>query len=118
VDFVADENVPRQVIAALEGADHRVFSISRLSPRASDDAVLERSSAMGAVLITIDKDFGDLVFRQRRVAGGVLLPRLTGLTTRAKADAVLAAVREHGEALVGAFTVVAPGRIRIRHPPV
>jgi hypothetical protein len=40
------------------------------------------------LLATADKDFGELVFRQRRVHAGVVLVRLAGLPTAAKADTV------------------------------
>lgn len=66
------------------------------------------------ILVTAGKDFGDLVFRLRQVAFGVLLVRLTGLSSASKADAVSESVREHGREMAGTFTVVSPGLVRIR----
>lgn len=63
-----------------------------------------------------DKDFGELVFRLRQVAFGVLLVRLPGLSSAGKADAVSELVREHGHEMERAFTVVSPGLVRIRPP--
>jgi hypothetical protein len=62
----------------------------------------------------MDKDFGELVFRQRRASSGVLLLRLAGVANAEKARITAIAVREHGGELLGAFTVVSPHQIRIR----
>lgn len=67
-----------------------------------------------ALLLTADKDFGELVFRQKRIHAGVVLIRLAGLSAEIKADAVSAAFREHSDGMSKAFTVNSPGFIRIR----
>jgi len=66
------------------------------------------------LLVTADKDFGELVFRQGRALPGVVLIRLAGLSASRKADIVASALAAHGQELPGAFTVVSPGAIRIR----
>ena len=73
-----------------------------------------RKNERGALLVTADKDFGELVFRQRLVHTGVLLLRLEGLTNPTKAELVAAAFRDRGHELLGAFSVLSPGQIRIR----
>jgi predicted nuclease of predicted toxin-antitoxin system len=77
-------------------------------------SVLLEGRNSASVLITADKDFGELVFRQRQASMGVLLIRLWGLGPDAKAATASSAVREHGRELAGAFTVLSPGNIRIR----
>jgi predicted nuclease of predicted toxin-antitoxin system len=79
-----------------------------------DEVVLRQSQSSASVLITADKDFGELVFRQRLASTGVLLIRLSGLGPVQKALIVSAAIREHGRKLFGAFAVLSPGNIRIR----
>jgi len=66
--------------------------------------------------VTVDKDFGELVFRLRRTTSGVLLLRLSGLSSNDKAAVVAAAARDHAHEMLGAFTVISPGAIRIRPP--
>jgi hypothetical protein len=66
------------------------------------------------LLLTCDKDFGELVFRQRLVNAGVVLARLEGLVAASKADIVSEAVKNHYAEMVGAFTVISPGLLRIR----
>jgi hypothetical protein len=72
------------------------------------------SRIAASVLITADKDFGELIFRQRRALTGVLLIRLWGLGPDVKAAVVSRSIREHGQELAGAFAVLSPGNIRIR----
>ena len=67
-------------------------------------------------MITADKDFGELVFRQRQASTGVMLIRLSGLSPGQKALTVSLAIREHGPELPGAFAVLSPGNMRIRRP--
>ncbi len=64
--------------------------------------------------LTEDKDFGELAFRQRLVHHGVVLIRLSGLSNLTKAAIVAEALRDRGEELVNAFSVISPGLIRIR----
>lgn len=66
------------------------------------------------VLLTADKDFGELVFRQGRLTSGILLVRLAGLTPARKAEVVASAVNQHRPELPGAFAVLTPGSFRIR----
>jgi len=64
--------------------------------------------------VTADKDFGELVFRQHRVHGGVVLIRLFGVPADLKADMLVQALKERSAEIPGSFTVVSPGLVRIR----
>jgi hypothetical protein len=65
--------------------------------------------------MTTDKDFGELVFRDKRLTeGGVILLRLAGLSAERKAEIVSDACREQGAEFPNHFSVVSPGKIRIR----
>ncbi len=112
--FVADECVDGAIVARLRADEHEVAYVAEFGPGSGDEGVLETANDTGALLLTADKDFGDLVFRLGRVAGGVILVRLAGLPEREKADVVAALVARHGEKLRGVFTVVTPGGTSIR----
>jgi hypothetical protein len=77
--------------------------------------VLTQANLQQAVLLTSDKDFGDLVFRQDLVSNGILLIRIAGLAQGRKAAIAAKAIGEHGDAMPGAFTVLTPTTIRIQH---
>ena len=85
-----------------------------MSPGITDQAVLLESRVSARVLITADKDFGELVFRQRQATVGVFLLRLSGLTPAMKVALVSAAVREHASGFTGAFVVLSRRSLRIR----
>ena len=112
--LLCDEGVERQVVERLREGGHDVSYMAEDEPSAGDDYVLERAAAESAVLVTTDKDFGELVFRQKRASSGVLLLRLAGLANQKKAAIVAGVLRDHGQELQGAFSVVTPNRVRIR----
>ncbi len=116
MNLVADESVDRQVVLRLRQEGHDTVYVAELSPSITDDAVLQEANRRGALLVTADKDFGELVYRQGRVHAGVVLLRLAGLPLAAKAETVAQVFRERGPELPGAFSVISPGAVRIRRP--
>jgi predicted nuclease of predicted toxin-antitoxin system len=66
VRCLADENVPRPLVSGLIAAGHDVTRVLAEDPERDDDQVLARARREGRVLLTFDRDFGDLVFRGRR----------------------------------------------------
>ena len=112
--LLADENIDQSIVTKLRLDGHEVLAVAELEPSLSDDRVLTLSGDRQRLLLTADKDFGDLVFRQQLVSAGVILIRLEGFSTHAKAAIVSAALREHETKLMNAFTVISPGMVRIR----
>ena len=113
--FVADESVDFQIVSRLREDGHEVIYIAETQSGVSDNTVLYQANVQQAVLLTSDKDFGDLVFRQHLVSSGILLLRIAGLPQERKAAIVAQAISKHGAAMPGAFTVLTPTAIRIRH---
>src|SRR5205809_5572040 len=77
--FLANENTPREAVLAARGAGFDVTWMVELQPGASDEIVLALAQRDDRVLITFDKDFGELVFRHGKAGSrGVILlrPRL------------------------------------------
>lgn len=112
--IVADESVDRQIVRGLRAQGHEVLFIAELDPGTDDDSVLLRSRESSAILITADKDFGDLVFRQHLLHTGVLLIRLAGLTPEEKAERVAAIFESHGLLFSGCFAVLSKNTLRLR----
>jgi predicted nuclease of predicted toxin-antitoxin system len=85
-----------------------------MKPGITDDLVLESANQRMALLVTADKDFGELMFREGRLSsGGVVLIRLAGLSSERKAEIVSSAFGEHKADFARCFSVISPGRIRI-----
>jgi predicted nuclease of predicted toxin-antitoxin system len=117
VTLLRDEGVDRPIVEHLRRAGFEVLYVAEMEPGIPDEGVLERAHQANALLITADKDFGELVFRQRRLSRGVVLLRLAGLDEEAKSAAVLSVLAAHESELIGAFSVITPKRVRIRPGP-
>ncbi|MCU0589183.1 MAG: DUF5615 family PIN-like protein [Syntrophobacteraceae bacterium] len=85
---MADENVDRQIVERLRQDGHEVWYVAEMDPGVSDQEVLTFANNEQAVLLTADKDFGELVYRQELVNPGVILLRLAGLSPDVKAELV------------------------------
>ena len=62
--LLADENMPHDVVAALRRAGHDVTWIREQAPGSSDQHVLETAQAEQRIVLTFDKDFGELAFHR------------------------------------------------------
>lgn len=112
--FLADECVDKQIVDRLRHDGHTVLCVAEMEPGISDQEVLNLVNQEDAILLAADKDFGELVFRQDRVTPGIILIRLAGLSATAKAEIITAAIEDHLAELLRSFTVIMPGRVRIR----
>jgi predicted nuclease of predicted toxin-antitoxin system len=112
--LLADENLDLSVVARLREAGHQVLAVAEMDPGIPDDVVLDRANAEAAILITEDKDFGELAFRQSLIHQGVILVRLAGLPGTTKAATLIHLLEAHQLELPESFTVVSPGLVRIR----
>jgi predicted nuclease of predicted toxin-antitoxin system len=112
--LLADENVSRLVVARLRNAGFDVMSIAETRSGASDYDILAAASSKGRVLITEDRDFGEMVVRKRLRVHGVVLMELDRLSNAAEADRVATVVSSNAEKLAGNLIVIEPGRVRVR----
>jgi predicted nuclease of predicted toxin-antitoxin system len=81
--FLADESCDFAVVQALRSEGYNVVAIAEIAPGSDDEAVMELAAREGRLLLTEDKDFGQLVYARQQATGGVLLLRFPA-TSRAK----------------------------------
>ena len=112
--LVADEGVDKAIVDALRADGFDVEYIAESGAGSTDTEVLAVADGRKCPLVTCDKDFGELVFRQKLASAGVVLIRLEGMTADAKAKTVLRVFDDHFPDMAGAFTVISHGMIRIR----
>jgi predicted nuclease of predicted toxin-antitoxin system len=115
--FLLDENVSRLVAERLRAGGFDVVSISEAKPGAQDSDVIERAEREGRILITEDRDFGELVVRQRLRIQGIILLELDRLTNSAEAELVAETIAVHETKLSGNLVVIEPARVRVRPLP-
>jgi predicted nuclease of predicted toxin-antitoxin system len=114
MNWVADESVERPIVERLRREGHAVWYVAEMDPSITDNEVLRHANEQNAMLITADKDFGELVFQKGLSSNGVLLLRLAGLSNETKAQIVSRIVNQHGAELRLNFSVAAAGVLRIR----
>jgi predicted nuclease of predicted toxin-antitoxin system len=117
MNFLAGESCAGPVIRALRGAGHDLAAIAEVARGATDEQVLERALNEHRVLITKDRDFGELGYARGRLSTGVILVRFHGRTRLAKPATAVEAITKLGSRLMDALTVVEPGRVRISSRP-
>jgi len=103
VRWLADECVDAGLVAQLRAANHEVAYIAESHAGSLDRHVLALARDENRLLLTEDKDFGDLVFRSRMEAPGVILLRLGPQDRHLKWGRLETAIKQFGEALFGAI---------------
>jgi predicted nuclease of predicted toxin-antitoxin system len=97
--ILADESVEGEIVARLRSEGHDVAYVPETTAGIRDDEVLARANAEDRVLLTEDKDFGDLAFFYGSRSLGIVLLRAHGAGFEAKADLVVDALKTHEDEL-------------------
>ena len=111
--FLADESCDFAVVRALRAAGHDVIAVAEISPAAEDSSVADLAVRQRRILLTEDKDFGQLVFASMQATEGVIFIRFHASARSKLPGVIVDLVRDMGDELAGAFAVVQPGRVRI-----
>jgi predicted nuclease of predicted toxin-antitoxin system len=115
--LLANENFPLDAVEALRAEGHDVAWIREDAPGSSDEQVLARAQQEGRILVTFDKDFGELAFRSKLPAtGGVILFRITASSSRRIAQVAVQALAARTD-WAGHFSVIEDQRIRMTPLP-
>ena len=115
--FLLDENVPRSLARSLLERGHDALPIPKGLRGSADAKVLAHAARSGRILVTLDTDFGTLVFlSQRRLPPAVVLLGLPAAELVERDDAVIAAM-EAALIAKGGFVVIDRGGVRIRRMP-
>jgi predicted nuclease of predicted toxin-antitoxin system len=111
--FLADESCDFSIVRILRQNGFDVKSIAEEAPGLTDSDVIGIAKLENRILITEDKDFGELVYAHQRPHGGVIFIRYPSYAKKSIADAIDHLVKSKGETLIGCFVVVSPNKIRI-----
>ena len=115
--LLANENFPGDAVAALVAAGHEVIWVRKEAPGMKDPEVLAWAMREDRILLTFDKDFGELAWRSGLPATcGIILFRLPMPRPGVVAAALAARLAERAD-WAGNFAVIEPGRVRIRALP-
>jgi len=115
--ILADENFPRDAVTALRARGHDIVWVRSDAPGSSDPQVLARAQAEERILVTFDKDFGELAFRSGLPASsGIVLFRISVPSSLYVAQVAVAALESRTD-WAGHFAVIEDDRIRMTPLP-
>jgi predicted nuclease of predicted toxin-antitoxin system len=114
MNFLADENIEAEIVEVLRNSGYKVKYVLEMSPGVGDKEIISQANKNNSILITSDKDYGELVFRQHLVHNGVILIRLHGMPADKKSEIVLNFVKDYGSKIPNSFSVITKSNIRIR----
>lgn len=111
--ILLDACVSIQVVEKLKAAGYETDWVGNWGKDPGDEEILDRAFRDKKVLVTLDKDFGELAIVQNKAHCGIL--RLVGLTIRQQSLSCIDALQRYeGELTEGAILTLEPGRLRIR----
>jgi predicted nuclease of predicted toxin-antitoxin system len=110
--FLVDECTGSKVAQWLRVENYEVFSVFDEERGMTDDEVLAKALTENWILITNDKDFGEMVFRERRNHHGVIFLRLEDERAANKIEVLRRLLKNHSEKLPEEFVVVTETKIR------
>lgn len=112
--FVLDVGVGHKVSAFLAENGYDVISILNIDPAMPDTDILFIAERDQRMVVTMDKDFGELVYRSQQRHQGILLLRLEDATGDEKVLVMQEILEKYADAISGKFCVFQNGRLRIR----
>lgn len=115
--LLANENFPFDAVIALRKSGHDVAWIREDARGSNDEQVLARGQDEERILITFDKDFGELAFRSKLpAANGVILFRISAPSSQHVAQVAVQAIASRTD-WAGHFSVIEDDRIRMTPLP-
>lgn len=112
--FLADESVDVPVYIFLKERGFDIEHILFEYAGSPDAEVLDLAFRQKRILLTVDKDFGELAFRMKKPSLGIILYRLGGLSNLEKAQIIDRVLTERKKVLPSHFTVVTKTQVRVR----
>ncbi|HTC99331.1 MAG TPA: DUF5615 family PIN-like protein [Bradyrhizobium sp.] len=112
--WLADECIAASLVASLRQSGHDVLYVTEYASGLHDVDVVELAKHEQRLLLTEDKDFGDLIFRRGRAVPGIVLIRVASENLRLQAERLATAIDQYGDRLFGQYLVIEEGRFRSR----
>ena len=112
--FLVDECCPASVVAALRGRNLDVRYVAEEAAGLSDADVMSLAIDQGRILVTTDKDFGNLALRLGHQLPGVVLIRVKRLAVPEVAERIAGLIGENAETFPGCIATIGANRIRRR----
>jgi len=117
MNLLADENVEAARVEWLRHSGHDVVWSTEQFPSEADPVVLEIAMQSSRILLTRDLDFGELVYREGRATGGIILVRIRAKNQRERLPIFQRLWPSIEVQAPGHFLVVSNHQVRVRTLP-
>jgi len=107
-------NVGQAVVERLRRIGYDVVAVRELDPRMDDSDILALAVQEQRIIVTMDTDFGELVYRSEQPHRGILLLRMPGARRAEKVRVMEHILAQYADKLAGHFCVYQKGRLRVR----
>lgn len=114
--LLADENIPAPLIRILRERGFDLLYVAEFQPGLTDSEVLALASRESRPILTEDRDFGELIFRQKRSVPGVVMLGLP-VAERSHWPRVIRLLQQHEIKIHGSYAVIDAKRMRMRPLP-
>ncbi len=114
MNVLIDVSAGQIVGDAIRRLGHDVLHVRDIDPRMADIDILAWAVRESRLVVSMDKDFGELVYRSGLPHAGVLLLRLEAARAAEKAQVVTEIFTNHADELMGHFSVYQGQRLRVR----
>jgi len=112
--FLVDECTGTSVVAYLRDEGYDAVAVAEVMHKADDEEILGRAVSEGRIVVTNDKDFGEMVFRSGQAHRGVILLRLRDERAENKVRTMKVVLAQVGERLQNHYVVATETGIRVR----
>jgi predicted nuclease of predicted toxin-antitoxin system len=114
VRWLADECISARLVKRLRDEGHDVAYAAEMAAGVIDTDLIALANRDGRLLLTDDKDFGELVIRRQWIVPGLVFMRIVSEHPQIRWERLRAAILQFGDSLYGRYTVVEGARFRFR----
>ncbi len=112
IKFLANVNVEKPIIDFLIEKGFDVKWVTSIDKRMTDDRVCEIANSEQRIIITNDKDFGEIVFYQKKIAYGIILMRVNGQNSSDKIILLNKLLEKYLDKIANHFVVLTKTKFR------
>ena len=111
--FIVDECVGIHIAKWLKINNYDAISIAEEMPGTKDSIILNQAFSENRIVITSDKDFGDLVFHKKLLHAGIILLRLQDESPKNKIKVLGSLLNNYYDQISCNFIVVSDSNVKI-----
>jgi len=112
--FLADVNIEKQIVDYLRQNDFDVLWVPDYNCKMNDEDLIDLANQEKRILITNDKDFGELIFLQDKLSVGIILFRVKGQNVKKKINGITKLLEDYKNKIEGNFVLITGDKIRFK----